>query len=355
LGVGLAAAKHGSRPLILEANKIAQATSDNTLRIIHGGFRYLQQLNLARVFRSLGDQTSVATNYSQYVKPLACLMPLTKFGLKSRIPVTIAAALYGAAMRSARSNLPSPRVLSPKELLATRSPALSDYAPNGALCWHDLVMTDPTGLARCIAKEITTRHGEIRESTKVVRISQTADGFIILANTGEEFLAKRVVNTLGPWLGSVEIPLSLAGIRPSWCIGFNITISRQIDPTYATATQSGDGRLFFAVPRGEFTTIGTWYYPCAIPTPDSPNKPQVAESEIERFINSWNTSWPSQRISRTDIHAIDAGILPMRQETQTGPSLYGSEIIHRAQGSNYIEVLSTKYTSFGSVGGRVVG
>ncbi len=355
LGVGLAAARSGQRPVILEAREIASATSDNTLRIIHGGFRYLQKFDLPRVFRSLGDQTSVATDYSQYVKPLACLMPLTRFGLKSRIPVSVAAILYGATMRAARSKLNPPRVLNSKELLAELSPTLSDYAPNGALCWHDLVMTDPQGLAKCAATEITTKGGEIRESTMVTRIERGAHGFVVTTSTGQSLLAERVVNTLGPWLSSVEIPESLRGTRPDWCIGFNVTINRLIDPTYATATQSDDGRLFFAVPRGEFTTIGTWYYPCSSPHLDSPQKPQVMESEIQRFINSWNRSWPSQRIVMADIKAIDSGILPMRRDSPSGPILYGAEIIHRSSDRCYIEVLSTKYTSFRSVGLRVVG
>jgi tRNA-dihydrouridine synthase len=65
LGVAEACAARGVNALVLEAHKTAQATSDNTLRIIHGGFRYLQQANIARVIRSLRDQSSIARDFPE--------------------------------------------------------------------------------------------------------------------------------------------------------------------------------------------------------------------------------------------------------------------------------------------------
>jgi hypothetical protein len=55
----------------------------------------------------------------------------------------------------------------------------------------------------------------------------------------------------------------------------------------------------------------------------------------------------------SDIKSIERGILPMRRNTNQGPLLYGSEIIHRSSCGRYIEVMSTKYTTFLSQGRRV--
>ena len=355
LGVAQAAAELGISTLVLEASEIASATSNNTLRIIHGGFRYLQKLQFLRVIQSLRDQTSVATSFPDAVSPLSCLMPLKRFGLKSRLPVSLAALLYGAAMKLNRSPLTVPRVLSYKELNAL-APELAIRAPYGALCWHDLVMTDPLAIAKKLTDEIAKKGAVIRTNTIVTSVVKEKNGYKVKTNTGEEFIAPRVVNTLGPWVRSIDTK-ALTKISQSselkWCLGFNLIISRQIHPTHAIAVESPDGRLFFAVPRGDKTAIGTWYTPCSALLPrDIGKKPEISSDELEKFITSWNHAWPEQRISQAEITATDCGILPMRRDGPKGPELYGAEIINCEDG--YCEVLSTKYTTFRSQGRRVL-
>jgi glycerol-3-phosphate dehydrogenase len=109
------------------------------------------------------------------------------------------------------------------------------------------------------------------------------------------------------------------------------------------------------VPRAHGTAIGTWYVPCEAPSSDSTRKaPAVPESEIARFIESFRSAYPGVALSQSDIVSVDAGILPMKATSAAGPVLYGAEILHRSQGGRYVEVLSTKYTTFRSQGERVV-
>ncbi len=352
MGVAQAAAERGLSTLVLEASSPASATSNNTLRIIHGGFRYLQKLQFARVIQSLNDQTYVATNFADATRPLACLMPLKPWGLKSKLPVASAALLYGAAMRSLGSLLPTPQVVSYRALRDI-APQLAGRAKHGALCWHDLVMTDPLLLASQITEQVTQRGITIRSHTKIASVSHASDGYTITTETGEEIQTKAVVNTLGPWLSSITLPNSLVQLTPQWCLGFNITIKTQLHPTHAIAVESPDGRLFFAVPRGDLTAIGTWYTPCEAPTSTTVGtQPTIPPTELARFIAAWNNAWPEQPITQDVIVACDAGILPMRRDSPAGPLLYGSEIISTSE--HYTEVLSTKYTTFRSQGRRVV-
>ncbi len=362
LGVALAATERNISTLILEAHTPASATSNNTLRIIHGGFRYLQKLQLARVVRSLNDQSYVAKTFSDAVTPLPCLMPLKPFGLKSRIPVSIAALLYGTTMKLAGSPLPAPRVLS-QRALEELAPQLATSAQHGALCWHDLVMTDPKAIARKLTEQVVKNGATIKTFTRATAVTKTDKGYTVTTESGatgapnqfssQEFSASKVVNTLGPWIHSIKLPDHLTQSPNRWCLGFNITISRQIHPTHAIAIESPDGRLFFAVPRGSETTIGTWYTPCAAPqTTDLAAATTIPEAELLKFMNAWNNAWPEQEISANEISSTDAGILPMLRETPSGPELYGAEVIRNS--NDYYEVLSTKYTTFRSQGQRVV-
>jgi glycerol-3-phosphate dehydrogenase len=346
LGVAREVSSAGRSTLVLEAGTCGNATSNNTLRIIHGGFRYLQHFDLPRVIRSLNDQTALINEVPGAVSPLPCLMPLTRFGMKSRLPVTCATLLYGALMRANSSPLPAPHIISP-EMLHSTVTTLRSKALYGALCWYDGVMTEPNAITRHLVTQITTAGGVIRECSPVERIEGQRNNFTVHTANGGTMAARCVVNTLGPWLGTVQTPNKHAGYRPRWCKGFNLVIKQQLDPTYGIGVQSADGRLFFYVPRGTGTAIGTWY----LPHPDISVAPSVSEHEIAQCINAFNASLPEAGITKHDIVHIDVGILPMDRTSPSGPQPLAHERIHERDG--YIEVLSTKYTTFRSQGRRV--
>ena len=52
----LEAARRGMKPLLLEQSDFGSETSWNSLRIVHGGLRYLQSLDLPRFFESVGER-----------------------------------------------------------------------------------------------------------------------------------------------------------------------------------------------------------------------------------------------------------------------------------------------------------
>jgi glycerol-3-phosphate dehydrogenase len=348
LGVAREVASAGCSSLVLEAGTCGNATSNNTLRIIHGGFRYLQNFDLPRVIKSLNDQSALLNEVPGAVSPLPCLMPLTRFGVKSRLPVTCATLLYGAIMRANSSPLPAPHIVSPEKLHSTVK-TLRSKAPHGALCWYDAVMTDPAAVTRHLMTQVTTAGGAIHEGTPVERVEGRNQNFTVHTTSGETFAARCVINTLGPWLGAVQAPKELIGPRPRWCKGFNLVIKQQLDPTYGIGVQSSDGRLFFYVPRGTGTAIGTWY----LPHPDISVAPSVSEHEVAQFLHAFNASLPEAGITKHDIVHIDVGVLPMERTSPSGPQLIAHERIHEREG--YIEVLSTKYTTFRSQGRRVAG
>ena len=347
LGVARETTAAGISTLLVEAASCGNATSNNTLRIIHGGFRYLQTLDFPRVIKSLNDQTALITEVPDAVQPLPCLMPLARFGMKSRIPVACANLLYGAIMRMNRSPLPSPHILSSSKVNSNVK-ILRNRAPHGALCWYDGVMIDPSRVTSHLVHQITSKGGTIKPTTPISRVEKRDTGFTVHASTGESWNARTVVTTLGPNLASIELPPGLTGQRPLWCKGFNLVVKQQLDPTYGIGIESADGRLFFCVPRGGGTAIGTWY----LPHPDISAPLAVSEHEIAQFLRAFNAALPGAEITKNDITHIDVGVLPMERTSPSGPVLIAHERIHARQG--LIEVMSTKYTTFRSQGRAVL-
>ncbi len=341
LGVADEASARGLSTLVLEAGTCCSQTSDNTLRIIHGGFRYLQTFDFPRVVKSLRDQTDLLREVPSALAPLPCLMPLSRFGLKSRFPVACAGIMYRAFMKGAGSPLPPPITLSRRET-ESRAPFLRHRAPYGALCWHDVVMVTPSLVkqhleARCLERGIT-----IEENRPAASVATVGDTFEVRDQNGSVWRAPRVVNALGPWIDTLNVPSELRGPRPNWCRGINLIISRQIDPLHGIALQSTDGRLFFCVPRGQGTAIGTWYE--KHPAHNLP--PQASEADITTFLQAVNAALGDGGIERSEVVDVDVGVLPEEAPALANLTPMAHEKLTIRDG--YIEVLSTKYTTFRS-------
>ena len=108
------------------------------------------------------------------------------------------------------------------------------------------------------------------------------------------------------------------------------------------------GRVFFLAPREDNendnagTAIGTFYYMYD----GNPDEAKVTDKELDESLALVNKAFPKLQAKKEDIIRIELGILPACGEDEKGPVLYGSEKIKAKD--NYIEVLSTKFTTFRS-------
>jgi glycerol-3-phosphate dehydrogenase len=350
LGVALAASQRRLSTLVLEKRSCAAATSNNTLRIIHGGFRYLQNGDIPRVIQSLCDQRDLINELPELITPLPCLMPLNRLGLKSHLPVACAALAYGGFMRLFRSPLQRPTVVRSSKI-EELVPLLRNRAPHGALCWYDALMLEPLRIAEQLVSSLRKMGVTVLENSAALSVEKNGAGlFTTITSSQERFESRVVINTLGPWLDSLKLSADINhGPRPLWCKGFNLTINRQIDPTYGIGFEGRDGRLFFCTPRGTGTAIGTWYLPISTQTGESTH---TTDLERDEFLAAFNDAVPGVNILPEEVVATDAGVLPMTTLTPRGPKLQAHEKV--TNHDNYIEVVSTKYTTFRSQGRKVV-
>jgi len=83
--LALQAAERGLRVLLLERADFGSGASGNSLRVVHGGLRYLQSLDVARFRESVAERRWFARTFPGLVEPLPCLMPLYAEGLLRRL------------------------------------------------------------------------------------------------------------------------------------------------------------------------------------------------------------------------------------------------------------------------------
>ena len=346
IGVALEASRLSKSTILLEKGEFGSATSKGSLRIMHGGFRYLQTLSLFRVCESIRAQHELLTTYPDLVKPLPCVIPLAKHGFKSKIPVTAALAFYRKLSRSLVGGDWYGDVLS-KEDSEKKIPNFNGRFPHGALLWTDAILLDPVKLHSILLEEIALNGALLLPNTRVTRVERKEGGYLVVSERGgksEEFLAKSVVDASGAWVGSM---FRNPRIPRTWSRGFNVVIARQLDPTHGVGIQSKEGRLYFCVPRDSYTAIGTEYLEVDSKDPGSLT---IQEDEVVRFLEKLSSGLPGAPLTLKDIVAIDSGILP--RSGSAPEELLGSTRFLRK--GSFLSLVSTKYTTFLPVGRRAV-
>src|SRR6187455_3423319 len=87
------AALRGLKVALVERDDFGAATSANSLRIVHGGLRYLARGDLVRMRESTQERSTLLRIAPGLVEPLPVLVPTRGLGTQSRLALGVALAL----------------------------------------------------------------------------------------------------------------------------------------------------------------------------------------------------------------------------------------------------------------------
>ena len=115
IGTGIArdAALRGIKTLLLEKEDFAYGTSSRSSRLIHGGLRYLRQLEFRLVRQDMRERQTLLSIAPHLVHPLPFLIPVTRH--TERLIMALGMRLYD--LLSYDKTLPSFQYLSRRETL----------------------------------------------------------------------------------------------------------------------------------------------------------------------------------------------------------------------------------------------
>ena len=352
--VGLSAAhalsRAGFRVSLFEKGELHNGTSANSHRIIHGGLRYFQQMDLIRVAKSLDAKNSCLTNFSDLIVPLKCYLPVVNRGLKRPTLLGIAGAFYGAFSTLLGHPTEWSGVCSAGELKKL-SPFFSNVRESKVFYWSDARMLSPQQLSDRLRGEFEENGGKVFENTKVDEVKRDGNDFELICADEKTVSVNGVVSTLGPWMGEVLIEGS-KGINPrGWAKAFNLVLNRTIVKDEGVGFQTKRGQVLFFAPRdgsGEGSAIGTWYSPFD----GSPEALSVSDDEISSALKEVNEALsPKEPLLSEHVQSVECGVLPMKRVKEGEPVLYGDDQILTEDGA--VTVLSTKYTTFPVISRKV--
>src|SRR3954453_188835 len=145
------AALRGLSVSLIEKKDFAHATSAHNTRRIHGGLRYLANLEFGLVRESLRERRIWQRIAPDHVRPLPFLLPLYNGDWRARATLAAGLHLYDALSFGRRLENRSQR-LPPHRWLSSRSaielePSLEGNNFRGAFEYHDVQMPSPERLS----------------------------------------------------------------------------------------------------------------------------------------------------------------------------------------------------------------
>lgn len=354
----LEAARRGLKPILLERDDFGGGTSWNSLRILHGGLRYLQSLDLPRFFESVAERRWFCRHFPDLVQPLPCLMPLYGRGLMR--PGIFRPALTLNNVLSARCNrdvieslrLPPSRVLSPHATVQLYDAADRSRLQGGAY-WHDALMVNPqrilieilrwadrlgaVALNYCEARGLLITRNEVRG---VIAHDRLEDARRI-------FHADRVINCAGPAALSLAGRFGIDAPRHLWypSVAANVFLNKKPPAPVALALpdERPGGRVYFMYPRAEGLYAGTAHFPRA----EDEYDPRLTEAELHQMIEALNAAAPSLQVREKDVVRVYSGLLPVRRPETVDLSEREAIHDHRRSGgpAGFFTVRGIKYTT----------
>ena len=366
------AATRGLVTALIEKGDFCCATSANSLKIIHGGLRYLQQADLIRVRESVRERRAMLRMAPHLIRPLPCLMPTA--GLMKSKPTMLAATLANEILSADRNRgisadrkLACGRVVSRTKL----DLLLPGYQGpgTGAALWNDAVADDTerivVGMVQsaadagaCVANYVEMG-GFLRDGERITGI-QARDRL-----DGAEFdiQAKLVINAAGPWSNRIlenlngdatPLPYALA-------LGMNAVLKQELIPTYAAGLPCQEpgpdkGRLMFILPWRGTTMGGTFYRHHT----DAPDAMKPTEADTARLLSQLNSALPSADLTPDHVARIHAGLLPCipNRPVESDPKLLRHYMLVDHAKRDGIEGLVTalgiKYTTARDVAERTI-
>jgi len=332
VAVAFEAARRGLRTVLLEAKDFGGETTWNSQRIVHGGLRYLQSLDIRRSRASAAERRWFLRHFPDLVRPLPCLMPLYGSGLRRPSVFRIAFLAERVMLRRGGSDAdggPPGRLLDVAETLRRFPEAPPEGLIGGAL-WHDSVLPDPGRLVIELLRWATACGATALNYVAATGLLVTGGGVAGLEAVDEEtgdrleFRAATVVNCAGARVREVatmfdrDVP---ALFHPS--LAFTLLLDREPLAADALAVSPRRGaKSLFLVPLQGRTLAGTFH--AASPYPKGPPRPTPAQ--INAFVDDLARVAPALRPTAEAVLRVNAGWLPAFREGSARPAV--REVIH---------------------------
>lgn len=353
-GIALDAAARGMKTVLIEKEDFASGTSSKSTKLIHGGLRYLKQLEFGLV-RETGTERAIVHRLAPHlVLPEKMLLPIIKGGTFGKWAASIGVMVYDVLAGVASEDR---RVMLSKKDTYIKEPLLNEDVLKGG-CLYAEYRTDDARLTIELMKTAVT-HGAVAlnycMATDFVYKNDKVKGAICIDKlTRESFNvnAKQVVSAGGPWVDELrQVNHSLEGKQLHLTKGVHIVFPHKKLPLqHAVYFDVTDGRMVFAIPRGKITYVGTTdtdYH-------GDLDRVVATKQDAQYLINALTHAFPSISLSVSDIISNWAGLRPLIHEGGKSASELSRKDEIFESSSGLVSIAGGKLTGYRKMAQRVV-
>ncbi len=341
------AAKRGLKVALLEKGDFASGTSSKSTKLIHGGIRYLENLEVDLVYESLRERHLQLTVAPHLVKPLPFVIPVYQGDKRPLWMMQFGVLLYDLLAGKYRVK---PRKNLSREEVIRLEPGIEQKGLKGGVLYYDAQMDDSRlCLENVLMADQFGAHvanyvravSFLKENGRVVGVKAQD----MLENKAFELRAKRVICAAGPWTNELlrlDIPDAKKKVRTTK--GIHIVYKGEISKHAVLIGSQSDRRIFFVIPWMGNSLIGTTDTDYIA----GPDEVTVEPGDIDYLMRESRRVFPALDFSASKILATFAGLRPLIRKGGSASKVSRKHLFYVSQ-SGVIFVVGGKYTTYRKV------
>lgn len=317
------AALRGISVAVVEKRDFGCATSSVTSKLIHGGFRYLKNMELGLVRESLRERRTLENIAPNFVYPIPVILCAYDSSLTTTMPaLRTGMTLYewlsydkGDTWDKAKA-IPGHRVLTADEALALE-PTINRQGLKGAGMQYDCANTDPERLTLAFIRSAVANGAKVANYAKVEQFLDERGrirGAVVrdlLNDRTHEVRARLTVNCSGPWadlvLGLVSGGASDKKLRRSEGVH---AITRRLVSKHLVGFAGKRGGHFFLIPWRDHTIIGTTDKEYI----GNPDEYRVTRESVQELLDEVNEVLGREEVTWDDVIHVYGGLRPLVED-----------------------------------------
>ncbi len=318
-GVLLDAAQRGLRVLLVERHDLAAGTSSRSSKLIHGGLRYLKQMQFRVTRTACRERDRMLSLNPQLVRPIRFVYPANRGDRTPGWTVDLGLWMYDRL-----TNRPQKHSHLDLERLEQLAPGLRVDELDRAMAYTD-ALADDAQLTVAVAATGYAYGGLVLTYAAVEEATTDLDGRVngvVLRDLESDktavVRASVVVNATGVWVDRLRRRFGFDGrkVRPSR--GSHIVLPSDRLPLSAAVTlpSPDDGRPVFVIPHPEGVLVGT----TDIYHDGSLADPRPTREEIDYLLRALDANFPERRLAAGDVVGAFAGLRPILASHSDNPS-----------------------------------
>jgi glycerol-3-phosphate dehydrogenase len=349
------ASMRGLAVALIERGDFAGATSSRSSKLIHGGFRYLPQLQFKLVYEALRERERLRHLTAPHlVHPIQFLFPVYKRRGFNRFTMAMGLTLYDLFARVPFKEWHTS--LNAAEVRETE-PALSREGLTGGALYFDAWADD----ARVTFENVLDAgiHGAAAANYAAVVSFSITGGRIRSARVRDllggitcDLRAKQFLNAAGPWVDQIrrlDDPAAKSCVRLTK--GVHLVFARTVLPVRESLVLADEqGRIVFVMPHDRYVLVGT----TDTDFTGDPAAVRTEISDVEYLIAVLAESLPGMKLTKADVATSFAGLRALIREEKEAPSSVPREEVILESPSGLMTVAGGKFTTHREIAEKLV-